>query len=178
MDHPRIVEYFGSVDEKDSVVLFIEYMSSSVLQMIKKCGPLGEKLTLKFTRQTIEALAYIHSQGMVHNDVKCKFMYFLDDSKLESSPLSRKPSQWLYIRLRVGLWLGGGHLGGERGYRGVQNVPRSAWVKTDAASKTANATSVFNHALRGTFCTPCTLRCPPLLRFIIKFRLRFKKPNY
>jgi hypothetical protein len=30
---------------------------------------------------------------------------------------------------------------------GVQGVPRSAWVKTDAAGKTANATSVFTHAL-------------------------------
>jgi hypothetical protein len=28
------------------------------------------------------------------------------------------------------------------GVQGVQNVPRSAWVKTDVASKTANATSV------------------------------------
>jgi hypothetical protein len=40
----------------------------------------------------------------------------------------------------------------------VQNVPRSAWVKTDAAGKTANATSVetpvFTRALRGTFCIP------------------------
>ena len=49
--------------------------------------------------------------------------------------------------------------------QGVQNVPRIAFVKTDAASKTANATSVethtlaaliFTHALRGTLFTPCT----------------------
>jgi hypothetical protein len=31
--------------------------------------------------------------------------------------------------------------------QGVQNVPRSAWVKTDVASKTANATLIFTHAL-------------------------------
>jgi hypothetical protein len=62
------------------------------------------------------------------------------------------------------------HLASEVGTWGeevqkIQNVPRSAWVKTDAASKTANATyvethtltaSVFTHALRGTFCTSCT----------------------
>ena len=51
----------------------------------------------------------------------------------------------------------GGHLGVQE----VHNVPRSAWVKTDAASKMAVEThtlaeSVFTHALRGTFCTPCT----------------------
>jgi hypothetical protein len=37
----------------------------------------------------------------------------------------------------------GGHLGVQE----VQNVPRSAWVKTDAASKTANATLVETHTL-------------------------------
>ena len=49
---------------------------------------------------------------------------------------------------------------GTWGVQGVQNVLRSAWVKTDAATKTANATSVqthtlaasvFTHALQGTF---------------------------
>jgi hypothetical protein len=49
--------------------------------------------------------------------------------------------------------------------------------KTDAASKTANATSVeirlvaasvFTHALRGTFCTPPDAhRCPVLLTGIV-----------
>ena len=33
-------------------------------------------------------------------------------------------------------------IGGHLGVQGVQNVPRSVWVKTDAASKTANATCV------------------------------------
>ena len=45
---------------------------------------------------------------------------------------------------------------------------RSAWVETDAASKTANMTSVetrllaasvFTSALRGAFCTPVPPRC-------------------
>ena len=46
---------------------------------------------------------------------------------------------------------------------GVQNVPRSAWVKTDAASRRVStdvafavllAASVFTHVQRGTFCIP------------------------
>jgi hypothetical protein len=49
------------------------------------------------------------------------------------------------------------------GVQGVQNVPRRAWVNTDAVSVCVStdvafavslATSVFTHALRGTFCTP------------------------
>jgi hypothetical protein len=41
----------------------------------------------------------------------------------------------------------GGHLRVQE----VQYVPRSAWVKAD---------TVFTHALRDTFCTPCTLQVP------------------
>jgi hypothetical protein len=61
-----------------------------------------------------------------------------------------------------------GSLGGQRwapeGIQGIQNIPRSAWVKTDIGSKTANTTfvetrlraaSVFTRALRGTFYTLC-----------------------
>jgi hypothetical protein len=53
--------------------------------------------------------------------------------------------------------------------QGVQNVPRSAWVKTDAASRRVStdiafavlpAASVFTYALPGTFCTPCTPQVP------------------
>jgi hypothetical protein len=60
---------------------------------------------------------------------------------------------------------------GTWGIKGVQNVPRSGWVKTDAASVSVStdvafdvslAASVFTHALRGTFCIPCTPKCSSL----------------
>jgi hypothetical protein len=59
----------------------------------------------------------------------------------------------LLCETEVGTW----------GVQGVQNVSRSAWVITDASSKTANATSVethtlaasvFTHAVRVTFIPP------------------------
>jgi hypothetical protein len=62
----------------------------------------------------------------------------------------------------VDTWGGGGDV------QGVQNVPCSAWVKTDTASKTANATSVETHTLAASVLpTRCEVhsvpsRCPPL----------------
>jgi hypothetical protein len=59
--------------------------------------------------------------------------------------------------------------GGHLGVQGIQNIPRSAWVKTDAVSRRFSTVVafavlltalVFTLALRGTFCTPCT-RPPP-----------------
>jgi hypothetical protein len=43
---------------------------------------------------------------------------------------------------------------GQRWAPGVQNVPHSAWVKTDVAFAVLLAASVFTHALRRTFSTP------------------------
>jgi hypothetical protein len=54
----------------------------------------------------------------------------------------------------------GGHLLGGRGVQGVDNVPRSAWVKTDAASKTAKATSVETHML-ARYILPCKVHSVP-----------------
>jgi hypothetical protein len=51
------------------------------------------------------------------------------------------------------------------GVQGVQNVPRSALVKTNVASRRIStdvafavllAASIFTHTLRGTFGIPCT----------------------
>ena len=94
--------------------------------------------------------------------IKCVFCVSI---KLCSAPVLSE----IFLRCR------GGHLGGGvqgvQNVQNVQNIPRSAWVKTDAASKTANATSVethtlaasvFTYALRGTFYTPVPPRCPPL----------------
>ena len=88
----------------------------------------------------------------------------------ERNDFSKRPRITAHWRPEVGTW-GGGSPGAH-----LQSVPRSAWVKTDAASRRVStdvafavlviAASVSTHALRGTFCTPCTPppRCPPLTR--------------
>ena len=94
--------------------------------------------------------------------VKSRYTLFLLNNFVANAPIRLRLRYFAHHVLpEVGTW-------GE-GIHEVQNVLRSAWVKTDAASKTANATSVktrllaasvFTHALRGTLCTPCTPQVP------------------
>ena len=38
--------------------------------LIKKCGTLNETLTRKYTRQVVEGVEYLHSQDVIHRDIK------------------------------------------------------------------------------------------------------------
>uniref|UniRef100_A0A914W9I2 Protein kinase domain-containing protein n=1 Tax=Plectus sambesii TaxID=2011161 RepID=A0A914W9I2_9BILA len=84
IDHKRIIRYYESEMEQDAVTLYTEFMlGGSVLRAIKKYGPLAEKVVLKYTRQLIEALAYIHEKGIVHNDIKCDNLLLDDEDNLK-----------------------------------------------------------------------------------------------
>lgn len=75
LDHPRIVRYAGCLlaDEEfgPHLLIFLEYMpSGSLSSVLKKFGPYGLPLVKKYTRQILEGLAFLHSKGIVHRDVK------------------------------------------------------------------------------------------------------------
>lgn len=71
LQHPRIVQYFGS-EEKDGVLsIFMEYMpGGSIKEHIKQYGPLTEILTRNYTHQMLEGLVYLHEQLIIHRDIK------------------------------------------------------------------------------------------------------------
>lgn len=75
LDHPRIVRYAGCLLEEGEfgpdLLIFLEYMpSGSLSSVLKKFGPYGLPLVKKYTRQILEGLAFLHSKGIVHRDVK------------------------------------------------------------------------------------------------------------
>jgi cell division control protein CDC15 len=49
----------------------LEYVEGgSLAGIIKKQGPLSEALAAKFVKQVLEGLLYLHSQGVIHRDIK------------------------------------------------------------------------------------------------------------
>lgn len=71
--HHRIVQYYGSL--LDSVnrrlSIFVEYMpGGSVKDQIKAYGALTENVTRKYTGQILEGVSYLHSNMIVHRDIK------------------------------------------------------------------------------------------------------------
>jgi mitogen-activated protein kinase kinase kinase len=71
LKHPNIVSYLGSNTEDNFLNIFLEYVpGGSVAKMLVTYGPLGESLIANFVRQILKGLAFLHSQDIIHRDIK------------------------------------------------------------------------------------------------------------
>lgn len=74
LKHKNIVKYITTQvnDDLKSVDILMEYMpGGSVRQLINKFSKLHEKTVQKYTFQVLCGLEYLHSQGIIHRDIKC-----------------------------------------------------------------------------------------------------------
>jgi len=82
MKHPHIVELFEYFDEHLTVTLVLEFchggdlfdaiVSEAKRQQHQRGGGLSERQAAVATQHTLSALAYVHSQQVVHRDIKCE----------------------------------------------------------------------------------------------------------
>uniref|UniRef100_A0A8C9VSX6 Mitogen-activated protein kinase kinase kinase 3 n=1 Tax=Scleropages formosus TaxID=113540 RepID=A0A8C9VSX6_SCLFO len=73
LHHERIVQYYGCLRDHNEKILtiFMEYMpGGSVKDQLKAYGALTENVTRKYTRQILEGMSYLHSNMIVHRDIK------------------------------------------------------------------------------------------------------------
>lgn len=71
LDHVNIVQYLGCERKEYSISIFLEYISGgSVGSCLRKHGKFEEPVVSSLTRQTLMGLAYLHSEGILHRDLK------------------------------------------------------------------------------------------------------------
>eukprot|EP01062_Namystynia_karyoxenos_P073051 TRINITY_DN6984_c0_g1_i1.p1 TRINITY_DN6984_c0_g1~~TRINITY_DN6984_c0_g1_i1.p1 ORF type:complete len:1107 (+),score=138.99 TRINITY_DN6984_c0_g1_i1:123-3443(+) len=73
LSHPHIVQYLGAdVSHKDNVLhVMLEYMpGGSLASVVRKFGPLDLVTVRGYTLQILRGLAYLHSRGIMHRDIK------------------------------------------------------------------------------------------------------------
>ncbi|XP_061434785.1 mitogen-activated protein kinase kinase kinase kinase 3-like isoform X5 [Lethenteron reissneri] len=69
--HQNIVAYFGSYLRRDKLWICMEYCGGGSLQDIYHVtGPLLEPQIAYMCRETLQGLAYLHSRGKMHRDIK------------------------------------------------------------------------------------------------------------
>ena len=70
LDHPNIVKVYDTFAEEHAACIIMELLEGQSLARVLESGPLPLSRAKAITLQTAEALAYAHSQSIVHRDVK------------------------------------------------------------------------------------------------------------
>jgi len=71
LTHPHLVRVGDFFQERGNAYLVMDFVEGEDLsQLIKREGALSEEQVLEWAGQLLDALAYCHSQGIIHRDVK------------------------------------------------------------------------------------------------------------
>ncbi|EXJ85121.1 STE/STE11/BCK1 protein kinase [Capronia epimyces CBS 606.96] len=71
LEHPNIVQYLGCERKEFSISIYLEYIpGGSIGSCLRKHGKFEEAVVRSLTRQTLEGLAYLHHEGILHRDLK------------------------------------------------------------------------------------------------------------
>ncbi|ORZ40382.1 kinase-like domain-containing protein [Catenaria anguillulae PL171] len=94
LSHENIVHYLGFERARDTLNVFLEYVpGGSLASLLGTIGTaLPDGLTAMFTRQIVVGVEYLHSQGILHRDLKCANVLVDDEGvcKISDFGLSKR----------------------------------------------------------------------------------------
>ncbi|KAF9535389.1 kinase-like domain-containing protein, partial [Crepidotus variabilis] len=96
LNHPNVVQYLGFEENRQTLNIFLEYVSGGTIDScVKAFGKLREDVTKHFTRQILEGLAYLHSEGILHRDLKAANILVMDSGacKISDFGISKRNSR-------------------------------------------------------------------------------------
>jgi uncharacterized protein (TIGR02145 family) len=71
MSHPNIVRVTDMIDDGETVAFVMEYIEGeSLKEYLDRKGKLGDEQIQYILQQMLDALEYVHGQGLVHRDIK------------------------------------------------------------------------------------------------------------
>jgi len=83
LNHPHIVTAYDWGVWKDAPFLVLELLDGESLQMHLAPGPLGEDRAWQIATEVAQALAYAHSLGVLHLDLKSQNVFVLRDGRVK-----------------------------------------------------------------------------------------------
>lgn len=95
--HPSIVKYEGLVRSEHYLNIILEYVENGSLEKtLKTFGELPEQLVASYILRVLEGLIYLHSQNVVHCDLKGEFAdsptMLLKRKLISFSRISQRPT--------------------------------------------------------------------------------------
>src|SRR6202035_954713 len=71
LDHPNVVNYYGIEVHRDKVYIFMEFCEGGSLANLLEHGRIADETVIQvYAWEMLQGLAYLHSKGVVHRDVK------------------------------------------------------------------------------------------------------------
>jgi serine/threonine protein kinase len=86
LDHPNIIKYFQAdyCYEQNYVDIILEYVpSGSMKDLLLKYKNFSEQVIKIYTKQLLSGLDYLHTNGVVHRDLKSANVLITEDSTLK-----------------------------------------------------------------------------------------------
>jgi len=75
LDHPNVVKYYGIEVHRDKVYIFMEFCQGGSFANLLEHGRIADETVVQvYTWEMLQGLAYLHSKGVVHRDVKPESM--------------------------------------------------------------------------------------------------------
>jgi mitogen-activated protein kinase kinase kinase 1 len=69
--HGNVVRILGATKQGSHFNMFVEWMAGgSVAGMLDRYGPFNEEVILRYTKQILEGLSYLHDNCILHRDLK------------------------------------------------------------------------------------------------------------
>lgn len=80
--HPHIVEMFDSYLVNDELWVVMEYLEGGALTDIVTHARMDEEQIATVCKQCLRALAYLHSEGVIHRDIKSDSILLAADGRV------------------------------------------------------------------------------------------------
>jgi serine/threonine protein kinase len=70
MNHPNVVKVTDLIDEENIVAIVMEYVEGKTLGELSAEHKFSDEEIRHYLKQMLQALSYIHKQGLIHRDIK------------------------------------------------------------------------------------------------------------
>lgn len=83
--HPNIVQMYNSYLVNDELWLVLEYLEGGALTDIVTKAPMNEQQIATVCLQCLQALAFLHAEGLIHRDIKSDSILLAADGSVKLS---------------------------------------------------------------------------------------------
>ena len=85
LNHPNIIKIYDTILGKNDVSFIMDYIDKDLYRFIKeyKEKAIPESIIQNIIRQVVSGIAYLHSQGMIHRDLKPQNVLVCNDGTIK-----------------------------------------------------------------------------------------------